>query len=582
MVNSQLTHKIEPIIEALQPYRPQKIILFGSWARRDSDQESDLDLIVRKETSDRFLDRLEKVYNLTEDFGAVDLLVYTPQEIEHMLAQGNAFVEDALAEGIVIYEEKSVKMTSLTPIKFGTDGWRAIIADTYTYANVRRCAAGLGQYIIDQKQAHKGLVVGYDTRFGSAAFANVAASTLAALKIPVYLCNRPVPTPTISYTIIDKQAAGCAIITASHNPGNYNGFKFRPDYAGSARPEIVKTIESYIPAEADSLQMALAQARTQKLVTDIDPWPAYRAKLKTLANFERVKAAGFNVAVDAMHGAGGGLWPALLAGGQTTVTELRGEPNPNFPGMHNPEPLAHNLAPLIEAVKAGADIGLAPDGDADRLGVLDEQGQFVNPLLLYALLLLYTLEVRGLRGPIVRTITCTTMANKLAAKYNLPVHETAIGFKYVGPKMVDVGAIYGGEESGGYAFGDHIPERDGFVSGLFLLDFMAVTGRTMRGLVDYLFEQIGPHYYKRIDLSYDAAQRNAVLNRMQQANPNRLAGLKVTGRVTIDGFRFDLEDGGWLIVRFSGTEPLLRIYCETTHGNKVDELLQAGRELANI
>lgn len=474
-------------------------------------------------------------------------------------------------------------MSQPTPIKFGTDGWRAVIADTYTFANVRRCAAGLGRYVLNQNQAKRGVVVGYDTRFSSQDFAETAASTLAGLNIPVYLCNRPTPTPTTSYTIIDKNAAGCAIITASHNPGNYNGFKFRPDYAGSARPEITKAIETLIPDAADSLQIPPAEARSRGLIVDIDPWPAYRAQLSTLANIDRIKAAGLKVVADAMHGAGGGLWPDLLAGGQTTITELRGEPNPIFPGMHNPEPLARNLKPLAEAIaQSSADIGLASDGDADRIGVLDEHGEYVNPLQLYALLLLYTLEVRALRGPIVRTITCTTMANKLAAKYNVPVHQTAIGFKYVGPKMVDVGAIYGGEESGGYAFGDHIPERDGFVSGLFLLDFMALTGRTMRGLVDYLFEQIGPHYYDRIDLTYDAAQRQAVMKRMQKAKPDRLAGLKVTGLVTIDGFRFDLEDGGWLIVRFSGTEPLLRIYCETTHGNRVQELLDAGRELAGI
>lgn len=473
-------------------------------------------------------------------------------------------------------------MSSPVPIKFGTDGWRAVIADTYTYGNVRRCAAGLGRYILDSAEAAKGLVIGYDTRFGSRDFAETVASTLAALNIPVFLCNRPTPTPTTSYTIIDRQAAGCVIITASHNPGKYNGFKFRPDYAGSARPEIIKKIEANIPDEAESLRMQLSEARRQGLVTDIDPWPAYRAKLESLVDFERVKAAGLRVAVDAMHGAGGGLWPELLGGGATMVTELRGEPNPNFPGMHNPEPLPHNLTTLANTVKARFDAGFALDGDADRIGVLDEQGDFVNPLQLYALLLLYTLEIRGRRGPIVRTITCTTMANKLAAKYKLPVHETAIGFKYVGPKMVDVGAVFGGEESGGYAFGDHIPERDGFASGLFLLDFMAITGRTMRGLVDYLFEQIGPHYYDRIDLSYEASQRDAVLQRMQRANPDKLAGLKVTGVVTVDGFRFDLEDGGWLIVRFSGTEPLLRIYCETTHGDRVPALLDAGRELAGI
>ncbi len=473
-------------------------------------------------------------------------------------------------------------MSSPTLIKFGTDGWRAVIADTYTYTNVRRCAAGLGRYILDQNHSDRGVVIGYDTRFGSKDFAAMSASTLAALRIPVYLCDRPAPTPTISYTIIDKQAAGCIIITASHNPGKYNGFKFRPEYAGSARPEIVRAIEARVPDEADDLRMPLAEARRQGLVTDINPIPAYRAKLETLVNVERIKRAGLRVAVDAMHGAGGGLWPQLLAGGATSVVELRGEPNPNFPGMHNPEPLPHNLTQLADAVKAGADVGIAADGDADRLGVLDENGEFVNPLQLYALLLLYNLEVRKLRGPIVRTITCTAMANKLAVRHNLPVYETAIGFKYVGPKMVDVGAIFGGEESGGYAFGDHIPERDGFVSGLFLLDFMSVTGRTVRGLIDYLFEQIGPHYYDRIDLAYDAVQRQAVLERMQQARPDRLAGLKVTGLLTIDGFRFDLEDGGWLIVRFSGTEPLLRIYCETTHGDRVQELLNAGRELAGI
>ncbi|MDM8527297.1 phosphoglucomutase/phosphomannomutase family protein [Anaerolineales bacterium HSG24] len=468
-------------------------------------------------------------------------------------------------------------------IKFGTDGWRAIIADSYTYANVRRCAVGLGRYLQTQHQANKGVVVGYDTRFGSPAFAEVTASTLTALGIPVYLCDRPAPTPTVSYSILGQNAAGCVIITASHNPSNYNGFKFRPDYAGSARPEIVTAVESHIPDEAVQYQKPLAIARQEGLLTDFNPLPNYLAKLDSLTNINRIQEAEFNIIVDAMHGAGGGLWPTLLDGGQTKLTEIRGEPNPNFPGMHNPEPLAHNLTELSAAIKQGGyDIGIAPDGDADRIGILDEYGEFVNPLQLYALLLMYNLEVRGLRGPIVRTITCTAMANKLAAKYDLPVHEVPIGFKYVGPKMVDVGAIFGGEESGGYAYGDHIPERDGFASGLFLLDFMAVTGRSMRGLVDYLFEQIGPHFYDRIDLTYEATQRAEILARVQQAKPDQLAGLKVTSILTIDGYRFDLENDGWLIIRFSGTEPLLRVYCETMHGDKVDALLNAGRELVGV
>jgi phosphomannomutase len=468
------------------------------------------------------------------------------------------------------------------PIKFGTDGWRAVIADTYTYANVRRCAAGFATYLTHHNQQQRGLIIGYDTRFSSADFAAATAETMAGFNVPVFLSERPAPTPALSYSILDRQTAGAVIITASHNPGKYNGFKIRPDYAGSARPEIVKAIEARIPETTSGIGIPLAQAVQRGLATMFDPLPAYITKLKSLVNMERVQAAGLRVAVDAMHGAGGGLWPRLISGGMTKITELRGEPNPNFPGMHNPEPLPHNLSDLSEAITGNFDIGIAADGDADRLGVLDERGNYVNPLTLYGLLLLYTLEVRNQRGPIVRTITCTTMANKLAARYSLPVYETPIGFKYVGPKMVDVGAIFGGEESGGYAFGDHIPERDGFASGLFLLDFMAVTGRTVSQLVDYLFELIGPHFYDRIDLTYDGTQRQMVLQRMENAQPDQLAGLKVTGKVTIDGFRFDLEDGGWLIIRFSGTEPLLRIYCETTHGDRAAALLQAGRELAGI
>ncbi len=465
-----------------------------------------------------------------------------------------------------------------TPIKFGTDGWRAIIADTYTYSNVRRCAVGVGQYLLAKKQAQQGVIVGYDTRFASRDFAEVTASTLTALTIPVYLCDRPAPTPAISYMIKDKQAAGCVIITASHNPAKYNGFKFRPDYAGSARPEIVQAIESHIPDEAESF----FQAKRETLLSDFNPLPIYFAKLKNLVNIERIRAAGFKVAVDAMYGAGGGVWPQLLAGGTTTVTELRSDINPSFPGMHSPEPLPQNLTQLAELVKAGANIGFAADGDADRLGVLDEHGRYINPMQLYALLLLYLLEVQGARGPIVRTITCTIMANKLAAKYCLPVYETAIGFKHVGPKMVDVQAIFGGEESGGYAFGNHIPERDGFLSGLYLLDFMAVTGRTMSGLVDYLFEQIGPHYYDRLDFTFEAEKRQSIVQRVQIAKPDELGGLKVIGLTTIDGFRFDLEDGSWLIIRFSGTEPLLRIYCETIDESKVAPLIEAGRKLAGV
>ncbi len=470
-----------------------------------------------------------------------------------------------------------------TQIIFGTDGWRGVIADEYTFENVRRCAHGMAQYLIATKQAARGLVIGYDTRFESDLFAQAAAEVIAAHGIKVYLVDRATPTPVISYAILDKQAAGAVNITASHNPPTWNGFKVRADYAGAIAPDGLKQIEARIPAPEDVKRMPFDDARAKGLIEIFDPKPAFLKKLDTLVNIEPLRRAGLTVAVDSMWGAGFGWFRDLLAGGTTRVVEVHGERNPAFPEMHNPEPIPPNVDHLMELVRREqAHLGIATDGDADRIGGSTEKGIFIHQLQMFALLALYLLEVRGLRGPIVKTLNTTSMLDALGKRFNVPVYETGVGFKYVAPKIIETNALIGGEESGGYAFRNHIPERDGIVAGLFLIDFVVQTGKTPSQLLDHLFELVGPHYYERIDTDFPEAQRAAIQQRLQDAKPSEIAGFKVTGINTMDGFKYLLSDGGWLCIRFSGTEPIMRFYVETTQDNKRQDVLDAGMKLAGL
>lgn len=475
----------------------------------------------------------------------------------------------------------------MAKIKFGTDGWRAIIAEDYTFENVRICAQAVAKYLIDTEAADKGLVIGYDTRFGSEHFAAATAEVMAGNGIRAYLCDRAAPTPTVSYAILEKKAGGAVVITSSHNPATWNGFKVKPEYAGSAPPEVLavleKTIADIQAGQERVKRIALTEALQDKLAVKFNPAPAYLKQIAPLADLEGIKAAGITVVVDAMFGAGMGYFPAILAGGNTRVIEVNNIRNPLFPGMHNPEPIARNLAALVAGIaQHHADVGLANDGDADRVGMMDENGNYINQLQVYALLLLYLLEVRGRRGPIVKTVTTTRMAHKLAKLYDIPVYETPVGFKHVGPKMMETGAIMGGEESGGFGFAGHIPERDGILAGLYLLDLMVKLQKSPSQLIEYLYSQVGPHYYDRIDLPLPAGQREATIARVRGNQPEEIAGLKVTSIDTLDGFRYVLEDGGWLLIRFSGTEPLIRIYTETTNGTKVQAILADGRKIVGL
>ena len=470
-----------------------------------------------------------------------------------------------------------------TQIIFGTDGWRGVIAEDFTFENVRRCAQGMAQYLIATKQTTRGLVVGYDTRFESDLFAQAVAEVIVAHGIKVYLVDRPTPTPVISYAILTRNAHGAVNITSSHNPPIWGGFKVRADYAGAIAPEGLKQIESLIPPPEQLKRMHFQDAQGKGLIEVFDPKPAFLKQLDRLVNIAPLRKAGLTVAIDSMWGAGIGWFKSILSGGTTRVVEIHGERNPAFPEMHNPEPIPPNVNGLMELVqRERAHLGIATDGDADRIGGSTEKGVFIHQLQMYALLALYLLEVRGQRGAIVRTLNTTSMLDKLATRFNVPLYETGVGFKYVAPKIVETHALIGGEESGGYAFQGHIPERDGIVAGLYLLDFVVQTGQTPSQLLDHLFELVGPHYYERIDSDFPEERRGEIGARLQSAKPSTIAGFKVTGINTMDGFKYLLDDGGWLVIRFSGTEPIMRFYVETTQENKRRDVLDAGLKLAGL
>ncbi len=469
-----------------------------------------------------------------------------------------------------------------TEIRFGTDGWRGLIAEDFTFANVGRCAQGLADYLKALGAAGPGLVVGYDTRFLSREFAERVAGVCAASGIRVFLSQAAAPTPVISFNVLHHQAAGAAIITASHNPANWNGFKFKPEYAGSATQEITDQLEAAISRVDRVGSLTVEAGRTEGLIVDIDPAPPYLERIESLVDLKAIRAAGLKVMVDAMFGAGAGYIPALASGGATVVEEMHGHPNPAFPGMEQPEPIAHNLTRLRARMAAGeASVGLALDGDADRVGVVDEKGRFITTLEVFSLLAFYLLEHKGRRGPLVKGVTSSMMLNKLGRMYGVDVHEMKVGFKYIGPRMSQVDALMAGEESGGFAFRGHIPERDGILSGLYMLEFMALTGKTPSQLVDELFGRVGPHYYQRRDVAFNPQDRGRIQQKLDIEGLDQLAGMPVRQVDDIDGRRWIFDDA-WLISRFSGTEPLLRIYAEAGRPEMVTALLDAATEYLGV
>ena len=464
-------------------------------------------------------------------------------------------------------------MNAQPDIRFGTDGWRAIIGDDYTFANVRACAAAVAKDLIAINQAHRGVAVGYDTRFQSRSFAEDAANVIANQGIPVRLSDRPLPTPALSYAVTQMGGASGVMITASHNPPEWNGFKVKSEAGGSAPPEQVERIEAHLP-------MALASVgKSDRTVGNdietVDMVSPYLKQLSRMVDLERIRSAGIRVAVDSMHGSGAGIVAALLEGGSTEISEIRSEINPAFPGMKQPEPVEENLAPLISHInKHGFDVGVATDGDADRLGVVAENGEYVTTLEVFSMLFHHLKSRRQLPGGAACTITMSSMMDRLTEYHKTDLHRTPVGFKFVGPAMHDNACVLGGEESGGYAFAGHVPERDGPLSALFFLESMAISGKSPTELLTEIHEITGPHTFRRIDIEFTSDQRERIAAAVGSESPGQLGGIQVVGENRRDGVRLDLQDGGWAVVRMSGTEPLVRIYTEASSVELRDAVLE--------
>jgi phosphomannomutase len=383
-----------------------------------------------------------------------------------------------------------------------------------------------------------------------------------------------------------KKAGGAVVITASHNPAQWNGFKYKSKDGASAPTEVITEIEKNITTiitNGKIKHLSLAKAEKQGLVDDIDLAPPYRKQINNFINLDEPAKSKLNIVIDSMYGAGTGYLKMLLANSRHQIIEINSQNNPSFPNMKQPEPIAINLSKLSATVRnEKGDVGIATDGDADRLGIIDEKGNFLTQLQIFALLALYLLEVRQQHGAIVKTITTTSMLDRLGEIYKVPVYETSVGFKHVAPIMLKENALIGGEESGGYGFRGHVPERDALLAGLYFIDLILKTGKTPSQLLNYLYSKVGPHHYNRSDIKFPEEQRDTINNRIRSNPPKTLDGIKVIKKDIFDGFRFTLADTSWLLIRFSGTEPLLRIYAESNSPTRVERLLAIGRELVGV
>jgi phosphomannomutase len=463
-------------------------------------------------------------------------------------------------------------------IRFGTDGWRAVIAEDFTFANVRRVAAAIAQYVREESEPKHGLIIGYDMRFLSAEFARAAAEVIAAAGVPVWLAESGTPTPAVSYAVVARKTAGAVMITASHNPARWNGVKFKAPYGGSADPAIIRRIEVHL----HRLDRARTRPRLPKTaaIRYVDLTTPYLERLKQLVHLDTIRASGQKFVIDPMYGSGRGCIARLFDEAGIPYREIHSEHNPLFPGM-NPEPIEPHVEGLRRAVtEGGFDAGFATDGDADRLGAIDCTGDFIDSHKIFSILLKHLTEDLGLRGEVVKTFSTTQMIDKLAKKHQLLLHVTPIGFKYICELMLTRDILIGGEESGGIGIRGHLPERDGILNSLLLAEVMAEKQKNLGELVEDLTQEFGPHFYGRIDLEVELARAQALVKQVAQGKFKKVAGLKVTEVQDLDGAKMRFGDSAWLLVRASGTENLLRLYSEAPSRERVKALLESMKRVA--
>ena len=470
-------------------------------------------------------------------------------------------------------------------IKFGTDGWRAVISETFTFANLRLVSQAIADFILEENNHDPSIVIGFDTRFLSDRYAQEVARVMAANKIETWLARADTPTPAISYAVTNKKATAGVMITASHNAPRYNGVKLKAGFGGAASPAQHKRVEQLLDRNLEHVHgpnlMDLQEAIRKDLIHKFDPAWAYYEHLSTLVDLDTISSGELRVVADGMFGSGRGSIGEMLTRGRTHVHNIRHEMNPGFGGIH-PEPIGKHLGLLMSTIQAGHwDVGLATDGDADRIGAVDAKGNFVDPHRIFALVLRYLLEKRGLRGSVVRTVSTTRMLDRIAQEHQLKLIETPVGFNHIADLMIANGVVMGGEESGGMSIKGHIPEGDGVLMGLLLLEVMASAQAPLHELVDDLLEKYGPAQYARSDLKLHRPVAKADMVKMLvEAAPNEIAGVTIEDVQTVDGVKYYLNDGSWLLIRPSGTEPVLRVYAEAPNDDRVGALLGFGEEMA--
>jgi phosphomannomutase len=463
-----------------------------------------------------------------------------------------------------------------SPIKFGTDGWRGVIADTFTFENVRQAAQATADYFKTVQGQEPAVFVGFDVRFQSRAFAQATAEVMAANGFRVVLLDRPYPTPYVSFEVRRRKFVGGVMITASHNPPSFNGFKVKAHFGGSATPSITAQIEARIAANAGVQRPA---ASSTALFETVGPERHYLDHLKSLVDWDWIGKSKLKIVIDSMHGCGGYVLEGLLRDTSCQVQTIRGNPDPLFGGIH-PEPMMPQLEPLGDAVRmSGSHVGLATDGDADRLGIVDETGQYVNTLQTLSLLLLHTYRNKGWRGAVARTYSQSLLIPRIAQKFGLELFECPIGFKNIGELMLENEILIGGEESGGIGLSRHLPERDGIFINLLFLDLLAASGKTCTELIQDMWKEFGEFHYDRRDLHIPIDVGNAVVSKWRTDPPATFAGRRVQEIGKLDGSKVFLENDSWILFRQSGTEPLLRVYCEAPTQEAVAEIMAAGLKL---
>jgi alpha-D-glucose phosphate-specific phosphoglucomutase len=474
-------------------------------------------------------------------------------------------------------------------IKFGTDGWRAVISDTFTFGNLRLVAQAIADYVWEENKGDKTpeVVVGFDTRFLSDRYAAEVARVLAGNGIVAWLTRADAPTPAVSYAIVHKKANAGVMITASHNAPRYNGIKLKSPYGSAASPQQSQRVEAHLEANQEAARgpnlIDYQHAIDRELIRRFDPAWAYYEHLSTLVDMDIISNGELRVVADPMYGSGRRCIREMLARTRSHVHEIRGEMNPGFGGIH-PEPAARYLRALASAIQAGhGRVGIATDGDGDRVGAMDEHGNYVDPHHIFALVLRYLVEKRGWSGSVVKTVSTTMMVNRLAHQYGLPLHETPVGFNHIADLMINDDVLMGGEESGGLAIKGHIPEGDGVLMGLLLLEVIAHASAPLSELVADIQRIAGPTCYIRNDLRLrHAVNKQKMVARLSQNAPDKLAGVQVAEVSTQDGVKYRLADESWLLIRPSGTEPVLRVYAEAPDQEMVQELMAYGQEIAEM